>query len=898
MVGSVVSHYRILEKIGEGGMGVVYKARDSHLDRLVALKVLAADRVFDEDRRRRFVLEAKSASSLNNPHIVTIYDIDSQDGVAFIAMEYIDGKSLLESIPPRGLPAADAVKYAIQIADALAAVHARGIVHRDLKPGNVMVTRNSCAKVLDFGLAKLTEEPSPEGLSTVSEPPRTAEGTIVGTVAYMSPEQAEGKPVDARSDIFSFGSVLYHMLTGRPPFHGATKISTLSSILHDLPVPPSRINDAIPTDLERLVLCCLEKDSERRFQHAADLKMALEWLERDSESSREAPGASSRKRQPLFRNTAAALFLIGALATLAAVYVARLKPSPALPPSEQQITFDSGLTCSPSLSPDGKFLAYASDRGGSGNVHIWVQQLAGGEPLRLTNAPFDDFSPRFTPDGLSILFERTGAGIFRTPALGGVEQMIAPRGLGPHCSPDGTRLVYWVGTQDNRRTAGAVFVAPMGEGETRRLAPEFADARYPLWSPDGTQVLFQGKRTPASEPDWWLVPADGGAAASTGIIERLRKENLSPFPGPGDWVDGYLLLSARRGAERYIWTIAFPNPAKRTPGSITRLTSGIGEHGEPSAAGDGKVVFASYRSRDSLWLLPLNGGQARQGELKPLHNSGSRASHPFLSADAKVLAFLSGPPGVKQVTIRELPNGPDRTITIGATTKSAPVLAADGSKVAFSIVEKGGASIYVAATGNSQPEVPERICENCGEPAAWTRNGDGVLFTSGHPQAIWLVYPKGGARIPILQHPEFPLHDPRVSPDGRWIAFVAVTGADRSSIFVAPLRDGAATPPEAWIGVTDGSERDSKPTWLNSDTLIFFSRRDRFGCLWKQLLHSTTKRPLEAPIHMYGFHEFRRSPRTLYDSSFAIAVAKDTLVINLAEIVEGNIWSTSLPRRR
>ena len=289
MIGQTLSHYQILEKLGEGGMGVVYKARDNHLDRLVAIKVLLAERLADPDRKRRFVQEAKAASALNHPNIITIYDIDQAAGLDFIAMEYVTGKPLDNLVVRKGLKLTTALKYAVQMADGLAAAHAAGIIHRDLKPANVMVTENGLVKVLDFGLAKLVEQ-APAGDSDEAETvlhtsrDRTVEGAIVGTISYMSPEQAEGKPVDARSDIFSLGLVLYEMVTGRKAFQGATKLATLSDILHKEPKRASEIVEGVPTEVERIISLCLRKEPSRRFQHMSDVKVELEELKEELES--------------------------------------------------------------------------------------------------------------------------------------------------------------------------------------------------------------------------------------------------------------------------------------------------------------------------------------------------------------------------------------------------------------------------------------------------------------------------------------------------------------------------------------------------------------------------------------------------------------------------------------
>src|SRR5262252_5984237 len=285
MIGHDISHYEILEKLGQGGMGVVYKAQDRRLNRFVAVKVLPAEKVGDAERKGRFMQEARAASALNHPNIITIYEIGCAGGIDFIAMEFVAGKTLDRCILRHGLRLNEALKYSVQIADALAAAHKAGIVHRDLKPGNVMVTEQGLVKVLDFGLAKLTESAVPDE----DEPTRTfkattEEGTIVGTVSYMSPEQAEGKKVDARSDIFSFGALLYEMVTGRKAFQGDSKLSTLSAILREEPKPASQVTEGTPRDLERVIGRCLRKSPDRRFQTMADLRVALEELKEESDS--------------------------------------------------------------------------------------------------------------------------------------------------------------------------------------------------------------------------------------------------------------------------------------------------------------------------------------------------------------------------------------------------------------------------------------------------------------------------------------------------------------------------------------------------------------------------------------------------------------------------------------
>ncbi len=436
MMGTTLGHYQVVEQLGAGRMGVVYKARDLHLDRFVALKVLPAEKVADAERKRRFTQEAKAASGLNHPNIIHIYDITADQGVDFIAMEYVEGKTLEQWINRRSLRLSDVLKYAVQIADALAKAHAAGIVHRDLKSSNVMVNDDGVVKVLDFGLAKLMEPEAKEADATAETAdaagPVTDKGTIIGTVAYMSPEQAEGKPVDGRSDIFSFGTVLYEMITGRRASQGDSKISTLAAILHREPEPVSEISGAAPRELERIIARCLKKDPARRFQATPDLRVALEELKEESSSGR-LPAAGPQRR-PRAGALAMGAFAVVVLAAALLWLWFTARPKPLAEPVLTQLTTDTGLTTDPALSRDGKCLAYASDRSGEGNLDIWLRQIGGGAPIQLTQDPANEREPAFSPDGTLIAFrsDNEGGGIYVVSTLGGsAPRKIAPEGRRP-----------------------------------------------------------------------------------------------------------------------------------------------------------------------------------------------------------------------------------------------------------------------------------------------------------------------------------------------------------------------------------------------------------------------------------------------------------------------------------
>src|SRR5436190_12395872 len=403
MIGQTLHHYRIVSKLGEGGMGVVYKAHDTHLDRPVAIKVLPPDKVADPARKQRFVQEAKAASALNHPNIVTIHDVGSCNGMDFIVMECIKGKTVGELIPPKGLRPAQALRHAVQIADALAKAHGAGILHRDLKPSNIMVTDEGRVKILDFGLAKLldTEDSSPEG-ATLSARPITQQGTVLGTAAYMSPEQAEGRKVDARSDIFSFGSVLYEMVTGRKAFAGDSRLSLLSKIVSEDPRPPRQLAASIPPDLEKIILHCLRKDPARRYQDMADVKVALEDVGEESASGQHAVASRPSSR----RRWAWAVLLPVMVAAAFFAWHAWRGPQRVEPLRAVALTTFPGAELYPSLSPDGNQVAFTWTGPKQDNQDIYVQMIGSGSPLRLTTDPRAYYNAVWSPDGRWIAFLR------------------------------------------------------------------------------------------------------------------------------------------------------------------------------------------------------------------------------------------------------------------------------------------------------------------------------------------------------------------------------------------------------------------------------------------------------------------------------------------------------------
>jgi Tol biopolymer transport system component/tRNA A-37 threonylcarbamoyl transferase component Bud32 len=786
VVGKVLGHYRIVEKLGEGGMGVVYKARDLHLDRFAALKILPPDKLSDPDRRLRFIQEAKAASALNHANIVTVYDIAEEDGIHFIAMEYVEGKTLDFLIRHRGLTLGETLRYAVQIADALSAAHAAGIVHRDLKPANVIITEKEQAKVLDFGLAKLLEkglQVGDAGLdSTMSykaaQAPRTDAGMVVGTVAYMSPEQAQGLKIDARSDIFSFGAVLYEMITRQCPFKGETKMSTLAAIIDREPRPPSELVEGLPREVERIVALCLRKDPARRYQHMDDLKVALEMLKEDSDSGRLAatvPGQGMLRGGLRFRRIATVMVVIVALGLAAATWLflrSRSRPSGSTPAGETALGGHLTLLVSsenavsdPAISPDGKMLAYtAVDQG---RQDLFVGRVAGGGRIRLTNDDSGEASPRFSPDGEAIVYTRLGAGmkvpeLWLVPTLGGQAVRAVESALDATWSPDGKRLAFVI-----RRPGEGEALGLSGTDGTNLSIIMRSDAAYPFfrhpsWSPDGKQLAVARSLGGVSS-ELWLVPLDGSPP------RRLSSDPPAVFsdrPVFTPDAKGLVHQSNRSGATN-LWIMPLDGGPPR------RLTAGPGPDELPSIARNGAMVFVNERWRSLLIVHNLGTGETRE---ILAHNWYLWA--PAISPDGREVAFSrSEKDGSWHIWMVPTAGGAPRQLTSGPLPEVYPRFTPDGSSVVYH-------------TWSPEPDRIWRVPLAGGPPAALTpARDDDDGYADVSPDGKWLAFARSEkGRTCICVAPleggearrltDLPSTVPRWSPDGRFIAFSPNRGLD------------------------------------------------------------------------------------------------------------------------
>ncbi len=763
MIGKLFRSYRIEAKLGAGGMGVVYKAVDSRLGRTAAIKILSAA-ALNADRERRFVQEAKAASSLNHPNIVTIYDIDTQeiDGkpLPYIAMEYVAGDTLDHLIGRKGLRIRDVLKYGVQIADALAAAHAAGIVHRDLKPSNVIVTPQGVVKILDFGLAKLSE---PAGADAYAETvhgegsPLTEEGTILGTVAYMSPEQADGKKVDTRSDVFSFGSVLYEMATGQRAFAGGSKLSSLSAVLYKDPQPASQAVAEVPPELDRIIARCLKKDPERRWQTMADVKVALEELREEMDSSNFALAIPTPppRNVPRIRLWTSFGLLAGVLLGLALriSYERRYVP-PAEPPSYRRLTFRRGDVTSAKFAP-GDSVVYSAEWDGAPSTLFSAHPgNREAQPLALPSARVLAIS---TGGEMAILLGGEDVGtLARVPFGGGAPREVLEGVSGADWGPDGESLAV-------ARAVGGKFRLeyPIGTVlyETDKRPP-----MMPRVSADGKLVAFFDFDVEVGDYALCVVGPNHPKQVLSRGWRAIGALNWSPndrevwFSGGQPGSDPALYAVTLSGAQRMV---------SQTGGMIVMQ----------DVARDGRVLLTTVNSRLGIHYLPPNG--APQRDLAWLDSSLMYD----LSNDAQSIVFVelsSGQGRNSAIYLRKTDGSP--AIQLGSGNR--PSLSPDGKWVACIHHEADRSSLMLLPTGPGESRFP-KIEGMHFDGVEWFPDNKRILFTgneTGHATRTWMYDLDTNRSTPLTTEGTRGI---RVSPDGKW--FITV---DPHKLLLSPVGGG------------------------------------------------------------------------------------------------------------
>jgi len=777
-------------------------------------------------------------------------------------------------------------------------------VHRDLKPSNVMVTPDG-VKVLDFGLAKLIETPFVDGEAPTVAPDEsslTQQRAILGTVGWMSPEQASGDAVGARSDIFAFGVLMYEMLTGKHPFRRRTTLETLAAIREEEPEPPTNLVPALPPEAERAVLRCLRKDPGRRWQSLSDLGAVLEDLKEDTESGRKIVVGHVAGRRTLPFRLVAAVAAVALVAAVTVIFLLRRGPAAARPLELRRLTYDAGPSIAPAISPDGNLVAFSSDRAGAGAFNIWVRHINQPEPTRLTNHPANDGFPSFSPDGSRIVFHsaRDGGGIFVVNALGGGLRKVAGRGRFPRFSPDGTTIVFGEGSYWAPGGLLKMYRVAANGGSPEPFVPGWGVMRPPastgpIFSPDGRLVLFYGAPLddPRRQRDWWVAPTDGGEPWSSGANEALPELDIVQFPSV--WLPGKLLLLAGTTIEGINLYRARISDEGKINGPAEPLTTGPGMSWLPTVSASGRIALARFYWVIHLWEVSLDPETGRP--IGPPHRITDDASPKFsfsLTRGGDRLAYstYAGHRGGArtEVHLQDRASGEEEVpVTLTAAGVSLyPRLSGDGSLLSWRAWADGGWVTWVAPI---EDPVGRELCRGCAV-VDFFADGSEALVDWGRRLSRLRV--SDGQETSILEMEEGRvLLDTDLSWDDRWLAIQVGEPDGTVAIYAIPLRDPPAAQ-EDWIRIAGGDTWVGAPRWSSDGgTLYYLSDRDDFICVWARRLDPVTKAPSGDPFAVVHAHTSSMAMMPIRRSMWTLEVASGRLVFN-AVAMTGDVYTAML----
>jgi serine/threonine protein kinase len=793
-VGEQLSHYRIIQKLGEGGMGIVYLARDTKLDRRVAIKILPYITAINPEGLKRFVREAKTASAVNHPNVAHIYEIGEQDSIHFIAMEFIEGQTLSDKIAGQPQKNSEIIKVALQIVDALNSAHSAGIIHRDVKPKNIMITSSGQVKVLDFGLAKITATQNLETeVQTISG---TMPGVVLGTVPYMSPEQINGKLADQRSDLFSLGIVLYEMSTGHLPFTGVRISEVMEQIIHKTPAPIYNYNKNVPQELERIIFKCLEKEPENRYQTANDLLVDLRNLQRYMDSGAAlttAPISPKRSRVPV-------AFLLMFLTALVSFILWRfLKTDEVQQTNLHSISTFPGSHGAASFSPDGSMITFSNNV--DGVRRIWIKNLNTGDPVPITPPEIPGSRPRWSPLNDQIVFSsgkfgllRMSENIWTVPPLGGTPRKLIEHARNPNWSFDGKLLVF---ERDDE-----IWIAKADGSDQRKVegipkVPVLVADRFPAFSPDSSQLVFF-QITYGVIGDYFIIPVQGGKPRQI-TFDHAAGERACWTP------DGkYIIFPSLRKGSFTLWKI----PA--SGGNPVAITTGAGLDADPDISKDGKkIIFTNQKYSSTLSLYDTKMGTNH--ELLTMRNIVA----PVFSMDGNKIAFFSEPSAGLSHIFRIGTNGSGLIELTPAKNESNifPRWSHDGRSLFFHQEKPEPTFRKIAMNGGPSTKVLENwIFER--ENGTQLAPSDGYIVYSkkneGRVTATLIRNLKTGKEtsLPVT------LDWPQWSKNGKWIAGCNDKNRE-SNILICSVDDKECRT------LTKGIV----PVWSADDSRIFFQRK-------------------------------------------------------------------------
>jgi Tol biopolymer transport system component len=631
-----------------------------------------------------------------------------------------------------------------------------------------------------------------------------------------------------------------------------------------------------------------------RRREAATLGPTLVPLSADRRPPQTAPVPALMLARPrLLALLGLILVLVTAAVTWSLVTGRAARAEPAL----RRLTSDTGLTFQPALSWQAKLLAFASDRAGEGGLDIWVQPLAGGQPVRLTGNQGDDLEPDLSPDGTLVVYRSEGErrGVYLAPVLGGKSTLLVEGGFRPRFSPDGRRIAYWVGERHFR--SARIFLVSSAGGKPTPLVPDFLYAAYPVWSPDGRKILFAGNSGRDGEVwDWWVAPADGGPAIKTGAQEVFQKQGLSASDrrwgargiAPSAWMrDQGVLFSASSGGSTNVWRLRISPESGRASFPAEQLTSGPGREDYLSSASEDRVLVSVLAEKSDIWRLPLYPSTGKPLG-RPLRLTTDAADNltPQASSDGSLLVYLSNRNGNYDIFARRMSSGREEALTDTRQDEYSAVLSADARRMAFGVRLPTKQPIYALAPGAGGRSV---ICEDCGQPRSWSSDGKSLLFQHGNPgdSRIGLVSSAGQTRE-LISSPGESFYSPQFSPDNRWIAVVSRSPPDLHRILVVPFRNGAVPRRQEWITIVEAGQWVDKPRWSPSGEFLYYvSDRDGPVCIWAQRVGLTDKQPQGEPFPVWHCHSRRYSLDNL--RGLELAVTRDSLFFSLDEST-GNIW--------
>ena len=875
-IGDTLSHYTVLSMLGVGGAGQVYLAEDSRLGRKVALKLFPREFTKDQLRLWRFGNEARAASALNHPNILTIYDIAEIDGKHFIAAEFVDGETLRNRIKQKHISAAEALDVSIQVINALSAAHESGIIHRDIKPENIMVRRDGLVKVLDFGLAKLIEGndiartiDESDHLQTsdaarfrpgASRVVKTETGLLMGTLPYMSPEQLSGEELDARTDLFSLGVVIYEMLTGELPFTGKSDSELMASIRKADPTPLSESELYEASKFQPLIEKALCKDRDNRYQTAGDLLRDLERLKETAELRFVPPMLFWKSLGRHYKVLVISIILLVAIMSL--VYRSRLFRAATQLPSPKQtagrtltrLTFNRGLQSEPVWSPDGRFIAYgSSDEQNTGD--IWVQPASGGNAVRITTSSASNRQPDWSPDGTQIVFrsESEGGGLFVVPAEGGPQQKISPFGYKPHWSPDGTKILFVDTGLGGETTFGApkLYFIDLHARRTQEVNSQLMSDLHEVsvigWHPDGLRISFQGGDRTGT---WvfWTMQLDGGTPVKSEFapdVERLMGEEFDFPPLSCRWAPSgrSLYLQAVSKGIVNIWRVQIDPDSLRWIEGPERLTTGAGLDTDLAVSPDGKSLAFTTRTENRAlwsWVFDAQSG-AVKGSGAPLTNSFAWALFPDLSPDGKKLSFVLRKKSDNwEMWERFLDDGRDTLLVADGYERWEPCWSRDGRSLAYRLRGKNNdGSIMVLDVSGTEKQItslPDNAQQGFIVADDWSVDGEWILVTaldtSGERTVLRLLPVRAAPHAETEAHtiasdPERSVWGARYSPDGRWITFNAVKENVGSVIYAISAAGGG------WLPISDDKYWGDCPRWSpDGKTIYYLSMKAGFFNVW------------------------------------------------------------------